>query len=330
MGYNQENYRRIRAEYETKAMKAEEAADARREELYGIIPGLQELDRALSGFGLRLMKQAMEGGDTKSGVAGLQAENERIQAARHDLLARYGYPADYCSPRYECPKCRDSGYVGIQMCTCMRRRLVEAGMISSGLGSLMQTQSFDNFSLDYYKADPDAYARMRKNLTDIRTYAETFGSPEWQKRPHNLLFLGGTGLGKTHLSTAVAKLVIARGYDVFYNSAVGMLADFELQRFGNSAARGDADNTSRYTTCDLLILDDLGTELVNQFTLSVLYTVINTRMNLGKATIISTNLSASDLRKTYSDRITSRLFGEFTPLPFVGIDVRRQKIAGKR
>lgn len=326
MGYNQENFRRIRAEYETKAMKAEEAADERREELYRVIPGLRDLDRTLSGFGLRLMKQAMEGGDTQAGVASLQAENERIQAARRDLLARYGYPADYCSPRYECPKCRDSGYIGIRMCTCMRKKLTEAGMMSSGLGMLMKTQSFENFSLDYYKNDPAAYARMQDNLQKIRVYATNFGGPEWGKIAHNMLFFGGTGLGKTHLSTSIARVVIEHGYDVFYNSAVGMLADFETQRFGNSAVLGDADNTSRYTTCDLLILDDLGTELVNQFTLSVLYTVINTRMNLAKATIISTNLTAAELRKTYSDRITSRLFGEFNPIPFVGTDVRKLKI----
>lgn len=326
MGYNQENFRRIRAEYETKAMKAEEAADERREELYRVIPGLRDLDRALSGFGLRLMKQAMEGGDTQAGIASLQAENERIQAARRDLLARYGYPADYCSPRYECPKCRDSGYVGIRMCICMRRKLTEAGMMSSGLGSLMKTQSFENFSLDYYKNDPAAFARMQDNLQKIRVYATNFGGPEWGKIAHNMLFFGGTGLGKTHLSTSIARVVIEHGHDVFYNSAVGMLADFETQRFGNSAVLGDADNTSRYTTCDLLILDDLGTELVNQFTLSVLYTVINTRMNLAKATIISTNLTAAELRKTYSDRITSRLFGEFNPIPFVGTDVRKLKI----
>lgn len=326
MGYNQENFRRIRAEYETKAMKAEEAADERREELYRVIPGLRDLDRTLSGFGLRLMKQAMEGGDTQAGIASLQAENERIQAARRDLLARYGYPADYCSPRYECPKCRDSGYIGIRMCTCMRKKLTEAGMMSSGLGMLMKTQSFENFSLDYYKNDPAAYARMQDNLQKIRVYATNFGGPEWGKIAHNMLFFGGTGLGKTHLSTSIARVVIEHGYDVFYNSAVGMLADFETQRFGNSAVLGDADNTSRYTTCDLLILDDLGTELVNQFTLSVLYTVINTRMNLAKATIISTNLTAAELRKTYSDRITSRLFGEFNPIPFVGTDVRKLKI----
>lgn len=329
MGYNQENFKRIRAEYETKAMRAEEAADARREALYLQIPGLRELDRTLSGFGLRLMKQAMEGGDTRAGVERLQAENLRIQEERHQLLAQYGYPADYCSPRYECEVCRDSGYVGIRMCTCMRKRLVEAGMMSSGLGTLMRSQSFENFSLDYYRNDPDAYARMSENLHNIRTYAEQFGGAEWAKIPHHLLFLGNTGLGKTHLSTAVAKRVIERGYDVFYNSAVGMLADFEMQRFGSSAAQGDASNTARYTSCDLLILDDLGTEVVNQFTLSVLYSVLNTRMNMDKATVVSTNLTPAELRKSYNDRITSRLFGEFKPIPFVGVDVRKQKLGGK-
>ena len=148
---------------------------------------------------------------------------------------------------------------------------------------------------------------------------------EGKPAPQSLLFLGGTGLGKTHLSTAVARTVIARGYDVFYNSAVGMISDFECRRFGNGLAQGDADDTARYTECDLLIIDDLGTEVVNQFTLSCLYHVLNTRLNLSKPTLISTNLASGDLRKTYSDRITSRLLGEYLLIPFYGIDVRRQK-----
>ncbi len=326
MGYNQENYRRIRAEYQTKALRAEEDAMARRTELYGKVDGLQELDKILSEFGLRLMGQAINGENTEDGIAKLREENLRVQETRKNLLAKYGYPADYASPRYECGKCRDSGFIGIKMCTCMRKKLVEAGMLSSGLGNLMQKQSFENFSLDYYKKNPTALANMQKNFADIKRYAVTFGSAEWQKQPRNLLFIGNTGLGKTHLSTAMAKVVIENGYDVFYNSAVGMLSDFEEQRFGNSTGVGDADNTARYTACDLLILDDLGTEVVNQFTLSVLYTVLNSRMNAGLATVISTNLSPAELRKAYNDRITSRLFGEFAIIHFEGVDIRSQKI----
>ena len=326
MGYNQENFKRIRGEYETKALLAQKAADGRREEVHQKIPALRELDRQLSTFGLRIMKQAMEGGKTQEAVAQLREENQRILAARRQLLELHGYPEDYCKPHYECEKCNDSGYMGIRMCTCMRRRLVEAGMESSGLGGLMKKQSFENFSLDYYKHNRQEFARMEQNFRKVKAYAETFELSE-KKHSQSLLFLGGTGLGKTHLSTAVAKAVIEGGYDVFYNSAVGMISDFECRRFGNTATMGDADNTERYISCDLLILDDLGTEMVNQFTQSTLYYILNTRLNMNRPTVISTNLRAEELLKTYNERITSRLMGEFDLVPFYGIDIRKQRLS---
>lgn len=326
MGYNKENYKRIRAEYETKALRAQEEADRRREELYREIPELRAFDDRLSSCGLRIMQAAMEGGDTREAVATLRAENERVNALRADLLRAHGFPADYSRPQYECEICKDSGYVGIRMCSCMRRRLIEAGMESSGLSGLMRTQSFENFSLDYYRRDAAAYEQMKRNLSDVTDYANKYGTEEGKDLPANLLFLGGTGLGKTHLSTAIARVMIERGFDVFYNSAVGMISDFEFMRFGNGMAQSEGNNTAQYTECDLLILDDLGTEVVNQFTLSCLYHVLNTRLNLGKPTVISTNLSSAELRKTYSDRLTSRLFGEFYVMPFLGTDVRKQKI----
>lgn len=167
---------------------------------------------------------------------------------------------------------------------------------------------------------------MQYNLQTVREYAETFSMEEGGDAPKSLLFLGGTGLGKTHLSTAVARRVIERGYDVFYNSAVGLLSDFEARRFGSATVGNEEDNVARYTECDLLIIDDLGTEVVNQFTLSCLYHVLNTRLNLQKPTIISTNLGSAELRKTYSDRIMSRLIGEYLLIPFYGTDVRKQKL----
>lgn len=329
MGYQKDNYRRIRAEYETKALDAQKEADARRAELYEAIPNLRELDTRLSTFGLRIMQAALQGGDTAGAIAELREENEKFVKARGELLRANGFPADYSDPHYECSTCKDSGYVGIRMCECMRRKLIEAGMESSGLATLMRTQSFENFSLDYYKHNAEAYARMECNYRTVRNYAESFAIERDKPVPQSMLFLGGTGLGKTHLSTSVARKVIERGYDVFYNSAVGMISDFEFRRFGNALVQGDHDNTERYTECDLLIIDDLGTEVTNQFTLSCLYHVINTRLNLQKPTIISTNLTSLDLRKSYNDRITSRLMGEYALIPFYGTDVRKQKIQKK-
>ena len=329
MGYNKENFKRIRAEYETKTFAAQEEADVRRNELYTAIPELYEMDRRLAQFGLRIMKAALAAENTEEKIAELRAENERITRERAALLASRGYPADYSEPKYDCNLCRDTGYVGIKMCSCMRRRLVEAGMHSSGLGALMQKQTFENFSCEYYAGDATAYRVMGDNYRYLRRYAESFALEAGKEIPQSLLFLGGTGLGKTHLSTAIARVITERGYDVFYNSAVGMISDFESRRFGNGVAATTTDDTTTYTECDLLIIDDLGTEVVNQFTLSCLYHVINTRLNLQKPTIISTNLTPSELRKLYSDRISSRLTGEFQVIPFYGTDVRKQKLQAK-
>ena len=326
MGYNKENFRRIREEYATKALRVQEEAELRRAELHTAIPAVRELDARLASLGLRAMENALHSPNPQEGILALRRENEAIRAERAELLRQNGYPANYSDPQYECEACKDSGYVGIKMCTCMRRKLTEAGMESSGLSSLMRTQSFANFSLDYYRQDLNHYRAMKETYERVLRYAQDFSIENGKPMPSSLLFLGGTGLGKTHLSTALARIVIERGYDVYYNSAVGMLSDFEYRRFGNSLAQSDVDDTARYTECDLLILDDLGTEVVNQFTLSCLYHVVNTRLNLGKPTVISTNLSLADLRKTYTDRLASRLMGEYHVLPFYGTDVRRQKL----
>lgn len=325
MGYNKENYRRIRKEYEDKFRRAEADADARREELYREIPELRELDGRLSALGLRVMEAAMKREDTERALAEMRSENEKNQKLRAGILRAHGFPEDYSTPHYECDKCKDTGFVGITMCECMRLRLVEAGMESSGLGGLLGTQSFENYSLDYYRDDPEAFRRMSHYYSRIRAYAEEF-TVGGEHPSGSMLFLGGTGLGKTHLSTAVAKTVIGRGYDVFYNSAVGMISDYEYRRFGNGTAMNTGEDTERYLECDLLIIDDLGTEVVNQFTLSCLYYVLNTRLNAKKPTLISTNLTSAELRKNYTDRIISRMLGEFDIYQFCGNDVRMQKI----
>jgi chromosomal replication initiator protein len=167
----------------------------------------------------------------------------------------------------------------------------------------------------------------------VFTAGESISSAPGKTAFNPLFLFGGPGLGKTHLSTAVAKTVLDAGYDVLYTTAVTMVGDFEMVRFGNSGAAGDMGitaDTSRYFDCDLLIIDDLGTEVMNQFTSSCLYNVINTRLSMRRPTVISTNLMQDELRRRYWDRITSRLFGEYKILLFLGTDVRAQKVkAGK-
>jgi DNA replication protein DnaC len=164
---------------------------------------------------------------------------------------------------------------------------------------------------------------MQSNLERAKQYAATFHPA----KSESLAMFGGTGLGKTHLSTAIAREVIEGGWDVVYVSCVDMFADYEAQRFGNSTGTPTGADLSRYTDCDLLIIDDLGTELTNQFTTSCLYGLLNTRLNRHLPVILSTNLETDEFRKRYWDRITSRVLGNFTIMPFKGTDVRRQKLA---
>ena len=317
-------YARIREEYATKYLKAREEADLRRSEVHLAIPEVAEIDRALGRTGLSLMEASMQGEDVQTRIAAVRRTNEELRRVRSELLTSHGYPADYTDVRYECPLCGDSGFVDTKMCVCMKKKLVEAAYESSGMANLLRTQSFENFDLSYYADDPRTAAHMKRVLDIVKAYADGFVPAT----PANMIFMGGTGLGKTHLSTSVARAVIDRGCDVFYAGAVTLISDFEVQRYGNSAGGETGLGTAQYFDSDLLIIDDLGTEVINQFTATVLYNVINTRLSRRKSTIINTNFTHDELRQKYADRITSRLFGEYRVIPFVGRDVRMGKIGG--
>ncbi len=315
MGYNRADLIRIKGEYHEKYLNARKLADLRCLEVYGRLPRVREIDKILSKTALEIMSAATSG--DKDEIENIKKRNGILVAERERLLIGAGYPKDYTDVQYECKKCDDSGYVDEKMCECMKRALIVAGYESSGLGSLISKQSFDNFSLEYYRSGGASYDTMKRYYSSLKSFAEEFNSKTYR----NFLLIGGTGLGKTHLSTAVAKTVIDNGYDVLYVSAIDMFSDFERKQFGNGE-----DDTERYFNCDLLIIDDLGTELTNQFTVSCLYNVINSRINSSRSTFINTNLSKREIESKYAERITSRLFGEYYPLLFCGIDIRKQKM----
>lgn len=322
MAYNRSNYLRIRDEFEHKYIKARDDALERRDELYNRFPEIKQIDDALSDTGMRIFQETLKGRPgLAERLAAVRAENEELLSLRREWLNIHGFTPDYTDPHYECELCHDTGSVGMSMCRCMKLALIEAGYESSGIGNLMKTQSFDTFDLSYFQDDREQYAYMKKVLDFCRRYATDFSDI----KHNNLLFLGNTGRGKTHLSTSIAKVIIERGYDVVYDTAQNIFADFENERFRH------ADNrpTERYFDCDLLIIDDLGTEMSNQFTVACLYNVINTRINFDRSIIINTNLATAELRKRYSDRILSRLFGEFQLFEFIGADIRQLKLIQK-
>ena len=322
MSYNKEDYIRVKEEFSQKYRRAQLLAEERRLELYGHLPRVRELDGILARTGMDIMAVIAEGGETRAKVEELHRRNDALLAERGKILRENGYPEDYSDVQYECRACGDTGFIDIRMCDCMRRALAEAGYESSGLGALIRTQSFENFSLDYYKESGKAET-MRQNVEMLRQFADRFDKGTY----HNFLLFGGTGLGKTHLSTAVAKTVIERGHDVVYVTAVSLFRDFNAKQFDKGV--GMKNDPDRYFEAELLIVDDLGTEVTNQFTLSCLYDLINQRINQHRCTFLNTNLSYKEFDSRYNERITSRIFGEYSLLLFSGTDIRRQKLQHK-
>ena len=211
MGYNKQDYVRVKAEFSEKYLVAQAKATERRMELYARIPEVRQIDTALSRTGMDVLA-VINGAekDAEVKIAQIRARNDELLQKREALLAAAGLPADYSDVHYECEKCGDTGFVNTKMCDCMRRALIEAGYESSGLGALIRTQSFENFSLQYYRDGGADTEMMTRSVTGLKRFAEEFGRDTYR----NYLFIGGTGLGKTHLSTALAKTVIERGFDV--------------------------------------------------------------------------------------------------------------------
>ena len=323
MSYNKADYIRIKAEFSEKYLIAQRRAGERRLELHAQIPEVRRIDAVLSKTGMEIMA-VITGGkpNPEEQIAELRRRNDTLLAERARLLRENGYPEDYSDIHYDCERCGDTGFVDTKMCSCMKRALVEAGYESSGLGALIRTQSFDNFSLEYYRTGGANWQQMQLALEELREFSLRFDKDTYQ----NYLLIGGTGLGKTHLSTAVAKNVIDRGFDVLYVSALEMFRDFEARQFDKGV--GMKNDPERYEEAELLIIDDLGTEVCNQFTVSTLYDIINLRINRRRSTFINTNLPFKELEMRYHERITSRLFGEYRPFIFSGTDIRKQKIYG--
>lgn len=323
MGYNRYNYRKIKEEFAEKRKNAVESAEMRVKQLERKYPELKQLNLAINEAGIRIFYASFEKGiDLEKRIAEIEKEYDESLSFRLKFLETYGYPADYLDPKFECELCNDEGFdKNGKMCVCMKRALAIETYKTSGIGKLIEKQSFDNFDLKYYEIGKER-DNMSEVLADCKDYAENFSS----KTSENLMFFGTTGLGKTHLSTSIAKVVIDRGFDVVYTTAQDLFADFETEKFSRGYGAQQEDLTEKYFECDLLIVDDLGTEFSNQFTVSCLYNLINSRINSEKPMIINTNLNHNDLRERYADRITSRLFGEFSVMCFAGKDIRLKKL----
>ena len=306
-------YQKAKAEVEARRNAARADADLRNELVRSESEEIRKIDEELTKTGLLIFKTAVEGGD----IAPVRERNKALQARRRELLVELGHPADFTEVKYSCPECSDSGVVGTGLCRCIKEIMIRERIAASAMGRLIETQSFDNFNTELYSYDKRVEEKMKAILAMAKAYVRDF-----DKRRDNLLLIGPTGTGKTHISTAIARELMHKGYDVIYDSTQNILSDFEADRFRNSYGR-EENRSDKYLDCTLLIIDDLGTEFSNQFTVATIYNLLNTRQNKGLATIISTNLSPEELARKYEDRVYSRIIGSGSKiLPFEGKDIR--------
>ena len=320
MAYSKYAVRSVRDEFERKRAHAESDRALRLDRAYRACPEIKEIDDELKRVTLEIADAiSLNKEECEARIARVREKNLALQKRRSELLVELGLGADYTDLKYECELCMDTGYVNGILCSCYKSALAMKSYEHSGLSKLLKTQGFENFSLDFYQGEDKEL--MKQNFDELLSFARNF---EIDKR--SFLLYGATGLGKTHLSSAVARYLIDRGYDVVYETAQNMFADFERDRFRDRFDDEVEILSDKYLECELLILDDLGTEMSTQFSVSCLYNVINTRLNRGLPIIVSTNLTSDEIRKIYHDRITSRLFGEFIIKRFSGKDIRRQKI----
>ena len=305
----------------TSRNKAISEAESRSALLRSKVLGLSAVDREIMSVPMKLMTAA-KGENFGQTAAVIREKTEELQKKRAEMITAAGFPADYDKPHFSCEKCGDKGYVGYDMCDCLRRMIAEESYNRSGLGNALSECTFDNFFTYYYPSDPAGAEKSPRDVMEAvknrcRRYAEEFG-----RDSGNLLFMGGTGLGKTHLSLAIAKTVVEHGFGVVYVPAQRLCSNLELEHFSRE---GGNEFYKKYSECDLLIIDDLGAEFPTQFTVAAIGNLISERLCRKRPTIISTNLGANELKIKYSERTASRLLGDYKAIMFIGRDIRFAK-----
>ena len=325
MAYTKELFDRAREMINARRAENEAKAEVRRRAFETLEPAYLKWKREQVAAAAQLMR-AIELSPTRAAVL-IEEQKQRSIGARAEILAllkKNGLPENYLDVQYTCPKCGDTGVVDTRLCSCQIELLKSLAYNEAGSRSPLKCCRFEDFRLDYYDTAYSAEIRCspRERMADILRICKQYAA-EFDTTSQSILMHGETGLGKTHLSLAIAGAVIEKGYHVIYNSAQNIFNELQRERFGKTESDGQYE--TMLLECDLLVIDDLGAEFSTAFTNAALYNIINTRINMGLPTIISTNLDLMELEERYARRISSRLIGEYLLLGFVGADIRQLK-----
>lgn len=318
MSYTTETYDKAQTILDRRKERATLEAQSRIDKISNEIPELKTIQTKLAQVGLNISKAFLTSKNPQAEIDKLRIESLALQDRKKKILKENGYSEDALSIKYTCPACEDTGFIGGRRCKCYINLLKEIERAKIEKIAPIDECTFESFDTNYYPEEMDGVCPKKKAeiiKENCKRYATSF-----TKRSKSLLFMGNTGLGKTHLSLAIANVVINRGYSVIYGTAQNILRDLQNENFGRTDNLRYFENEILST--DLLILDDLGTEFKNQFTVSCLYNIINSRLCAKLPTIISTNYTFEELEEKYDQRITSRITGQYSTLILVGNDIR--------
>lgn len=325
MAYSKKVYSIANQKLLARLDSANAQAQYRRKMLFSRYPRLDEIERELSSIGISTAKAVLKGQDAALLLSQLKEKSLDLQKEFEDILSENGYSKDYLEPQYVCDKCNDTGYIEANnktvICECFKKLLSDTACEELNKISPLSLSTFDSFNLNFYSHNPDEngnipYNRMIKIYDYCLSYAKNFN--------HNskgILMKGNTGLGKTHLSLAIANEVIRKGYSVIYVSAPDILSKLEQEHFSYDYDK-EQSLVRSLIECDLLIIDDLGTEFKSPYTSTAMYNLFNSRINSGKPVIINTNLNGAELERDYSQRFVSRVMATCDQLDFIGTDIR--------
>ena len=313
----------ILREYDRLRQKNKDELEAREEEIYERLPRIKAIEKEMKQLGVKLAKKTLDYPDSVSTIV---PEFEKItldlQKEKLTLLVKNGYPADYLQIRYHCEDCKDHGYLeNNDRCHCFKQRLVDRAYNLSNLPRLLEKENFQHFNINLFSdiTPPEESLSPRENMMNHLNEAEGFVLNFYNPETKNLVLYGPTGLGKTFLANCIAKALLDKGLIVIYQTAFSLIRTLEDLRFHQT---NNKDDYTLLFESDLLIVDDLGTELTNSFTNSEIFNLINSRLLKEKKTILSTNLTPKALMERYDDRIFSRVANEFHFLRFYGNDLR--------